>query len=306
MLEKKDAFITGGTGFIGARLANTLQARGYRVTAMGQSSRSVSGLDASVRTVAGDGRLEGNWQKDASRSNLIINLAGASIFSRWSNRRKRLIRESRILTTGHLVEALPSVADGVTLLSASAVGYYGFHGDEELSEDSPPGEDFLSSLCRDWEAEAEKAQGKGCRVIIARFGIVLARGGALGRMIPIFRLGLGGPIGSGRQWFSWIHMDDLLAALVYLAEAPASSGVYNLTAPEPVRNSDLTRSLARRLHRPAFLPAPAALVRLAAGEFGDMILQGQRVLPTRLMAEGFAFSHTSIDDALAAVLKTDV
>jgi hypothetical protein len=196
------------------------------------------------------------------------------------------------------VAALPANA-GVTLVSTSAVGYYGFHEDEELGEDAGPGRDFLARLCVDWEAEALRARERGARVAIARFGIVLGPGGGvLGQMAPLFRSFVGGPLGSGRQWFSWIHVDDLFGALMHLVGRRESSGPYNFTAPEPVTNRILTRELGRVLHRPAFLPAPGFAVRLVLGEFGDVLLKGQRVLPRRLLAEGFRFAHPGFAAAL--------
>ncbi len=296
------AFIVGGTGFIGVSLANFLSSRGHRVTVMGQSPRRPPRLDEAVEVVTGDGRSAGEWQRHVPESSLIINLAGASIFSRWTQEHKRLIRESRILTTRRVVEALPADSAGVTLLSTSAVGYYGFKGDEDLTEEAPPGEDFLAVLCRDWEAEAMSASAKGGRVIVTRFGIVLGRnGGALGQMVPLFRTGLGGPVGSGRQWFSWIHMDDLLGALFFLLQRPSAAGVYNLTAPGAVRNAELAKGLGRALHRPSVMPAPAFAVRLALGEFGNVILEGQKVRPARLLAEGYRFLFAELDPALASV-----
>jgi uncharacterized protein (TIGR01777 family) len=294
-------FIVGGTGFVGVNLANRLRARGDDVTVLGHLPGRPRGLDPAVAVVVGDATVGGAWQGRVAGHETVVNLAGASIFTRWTAESKKLIRSSRILTTRNLVEALPSTG-GVTLLSTSAVGYYGFHGDEELGEDAGPGADFLARLCVDWETEALRARDRGARVIIARFGIVLGPGGGvLGQMAPLFRAFVGGPLGSGRQWFSWIHVEDLFGALVHLAGRQGSSGAYNLTAPEPVTNRVLTRELGRVLHRPAFLPAPAFVVRLALGEFGDVLLKGQRVLPRRLLAEGFRFSHPGFGAALEAL-----
>jgi hypothetical protein len=203
-----------------------------------------------------------------------------------------------------VVDALPA-GGGVTLVSTSAVGYYGFRGDEELGEDDGPGTDFLGRLCVEWEAEARRAAERGARVVITRFGIVLGPGGGvLGQMAPLFKLGLGGRLGSGRQWFSWIHVEDLFAAMLHAAARGGEGGAYNFTAPAPVTNRDLTRELARVLHRPAFLPAPAFAVRLALGEFGDVLLKGQRVMPRRLLAEGFRFAYPALAPALGALAPT--
>jgi uncharacterized protein (TIGR01777 family) len=297
------AFILGGTGFVGVNLANFLREEGYDVTVMGQSASRPPGLSRHVTLVAGDARLPGPWQNCAADSRLLINLAGASIFSRWTAAYKRLLRETRILSTRNLVDALPRESPEVTLLSASAVGYYGFRGDEELVEDDRHGDDFLARLCVDWEAEADRAAEKGAQVVITRFGIVLGkRGGALGQMIPFFRFGLGGPLGRGRQWFSWIHMDDLIGGLRFLLGMREARGPHNLVSPGAVRNRDLAKALGEALHRPAILPAPPFMVRLAMGEFGDVVLKGQRVTPARLSAAGYSFTYPGIAEALAAVL----
>jgi len=297
-------FIVGGTGFVGVNLANRLRARGDEVTVMGHAPGRPRGLDPAVAVVVGDATVGGAWQERIAGHETVVNLAGASIFTRWSVESKKIIRSSRILTTRNLVDALPATG-GVTLVSTSAVGYYGFHGDEELGEDAGPGDDFLARLCAEWEAEALRARDRGARVAIARFGIVLGPGGGvLGKMAPLFRAFIGGPLGSGRQWFSWIHVEDLFGALVHLAGRRESSGRYNLTAPEPVTNLMLTRELGRVLHRPAFLTAPGFAVRLVLGEFGDVLLKGQRVLPRRLITEGFRFAHPCFAAALEALAPT--
>jgi len=299
-----NVFIAGGTGFIGVTLANSLTAGGHDVTVLGQHARSrPTHLDPSVRVVTGDGRQPGGWQDHVAAGNLIVNLAGASIFSRWTAAGKKRIEESRVLTTRNIVDALPSGAAKAALLSTSAVGYYGFRGDEELSEGTSPGSDFLAGVCRRWEEEALKAERKGARVIITRFGIVLGKGGgALSRMLPLFRMGLGGRLGDGEQWFSWIHMDDLTGALKFLLNNESASGPYNLTSPGPVKNRELAASLGRALHRPAHLPAPAPLIRLMMGEMGNVLLKGQRVVPARLQEAGFVFKHADLAGAIADVL----
>lgn len=297
-------FIVGGTGFVGVNLANRLQARGDEVTVMGLAAARPRGLDPSVAVVAGDATVAGAWQERIAGHESVVNLAGASIFTRWSAGAKDLIRRSRILSTRNVVDALPA-SGAVTFVSTSAVGYYGSHGDEELGEDAGPGDDFLARLCVDWEAEALRARERGPRVAIARFGIVLGPGGGvLGLMAPLFRAFVGGPLGSGRQWFSWIHIEDLFGALVHLVGRRESSGPYNFTAPEPVTNQELARELGRALHRPALLPAPAFALRLVLGEFGDMLLTGQRVLPRRLIAEGFRFTRPDLAGALRSLAPT--
>ena len=233
----------------------------------------------------------------------IINLAGASIFTRWSEAHKQEIFTSRVSTTRNLVAALAAGDRRQLFCSTSAVGYYGPRGEEELTEDSPPDAGFLGELARNWEAEALKAQDLGVRVVVTRFGVILGRdGGALSQMAPLFKKFLGGPIGSGAQWFSWIHQADLARAFRFIQENPPISGPVNLTAPKPVRNRDLARALGQALHRPSFMPTPEFMLRLALGEFADTLLTGQKVVPQRLLDAGFTFRFPNIDAALADLL----
>jgi hypothetical protein len=293
-------FITGGTGFVGKTLAPALIRSGKEVTIL---TRSAKGELTGVDWVEGDPTQRGGWQERVKGHDLVINLAGASIFSRWTEKTKKTLRESRILTTRHIVEAMEG-GKGKALFSTSAIGYYGFHGDEELTEESPPGGDFLALLARDWEAEAREAEKKGCRVVIARFGIVLGeKGGALGQMIPLFEKFVGGPLGSGQQWFSWVHIEDLTRTFLFLLEHPEISGPVNFTAPNPVRNKELAQSLGRILGRPAFLPAPGFMLKLILGEFGSILLEGQRVLPQKLLKAGFQFQYPEIEGALKQVIQ---
>jgi hypothetical protein len=192
----------------------------------------------------------------------------------------------------------------MTLFSASAVGYYGFHGDEEIDEASAQGQDFLARLAVEWEGEAIKAEEKGARVVITRFGIVLGeKGGALGQMVPLFKKFIGGPIGSGKQWFSWVHIKDLAEAFVFLMKHPKISGPVNLCSPHPVQNRDLANALGSVLHRPSFMPAPGFMIKLVLGEFGSVILEGQRVIPRQLLKHGFAFQYPEITRALQDILR---
>jgi uncharacterized protein (TIGR01777 family) len=293
-------FITGGTGFVGKTLAPALVRAGKEVTIL---SRSGKGELSGVSWVEGDPTQRGGWQETVKGHEVVINLAGASIFTRWTAEAKKTLRESRMLTTRHIVEAMEG-GKGKTLLSTSAIGYYGFQGDEALTEESPPGGDFLAILARDWEAEAKKAEKKGCRVVISRFGIVLGeKGGALGQMIPLFEKFVGGPLGSGKQFFSWIHIQDLSRAFLFLLEHPEISGPVNFTAPNPVRNKELAQALGRVMGRPAFLPAPGFMLRLILGEFGSILLEGQRVLPQKLLQAGFQFQYPEIEEALRQVIR---
>lgn len=300
-----NVFMTGGTGFVGTYLAQRFVAEGHSVTILtpdaGEQALNIKGLSY----LEGNPTVRGEWQKSVAGHDIIINLAGASIFSRWTNEQKNILLSSRILTTRNLVEALPQDARHITFFSTSAVGYYGFRGDEELTESAAAGTDFLARLAYDWESAALKAQMKGARVVITRFGIVLGKnGGALGQMIPLFKFFLGGPLGGGRQWFSWIHAHDLAEAFIFLLRHQDISGAVNLCSPEPVRNRELGNAIGRTLHRPSFLPAPGFMIRLILGEFGSVLLEGQRVIPRRLLDAGFQFKYPQIDEALKNIILT--
>jgi uncharacterized protein (TIGR01777 family) len=296
--------ITGGTGFVGTYLTSRLVREGYRVTVMTRSLKEIGQAHPGISHLQADPTQKGPWQGKVKDFDAIINLAGASIFKKWTAEYKKLIRESRMRTTQNIVEGLPSNPNhSMTFFSTSAVGYYGFHGDEELIEDSPPGNDFLARLAIDWEAEALKAREKGVRVMITRFGIVLGeKGGALGQMVPLFKKFIGGPIGSGKQWFSWVHIKDLAEAFLFLIKHPDISGPANLCAPHPVRNKDLAKALGRILHRPSFMPAPGFMIKLILGEFGSVTLEGQRVIPRKLVTSGFTFQYPDIETALLDIL----
>jgi len=297
--------ITGGTGFVGKQLTSRFIEEGNEVTILTRSLKESGQLPKGISYLQGDPTQKGPWQEAIPGHDVIINLAGASIFSKWSDEYKKLIRDSRVFTTRNIIEGIPSKFEKeISLFSTSAVGYYGFHGDEELDEESPPGNDFLAQLAIEWEAEALKAREKGARVVITRFGIVLGeKGGALGQMIPLFKKFIGGPIGSGQQWFSWVHIKDLAEAFAFLIKHPEISGPINVCSPNPVKNKDLAKALGRALHRPSFMPAPGFMIKLVLGEFGSVILEGQRVLPRRLLKEGFTFQYPDIDKALQSIIQ---
>jgi uncharacterized protein (TIGR01777 family) len=298
-------FITGGTGFIGSILARRLTEQGHRVTILTRSLRANRPPPQGVSFLEGDPTKNGDWQEKVPDHDVVINLAGASIFKRWTKKYKMAIRDSRISTTRNLVEAL-SVRKGNVdlLLSASAVGYYGFHGDEELDEGSSPGDDFLATVTREWEASSLEAEGHGVRVLPCRFGIVLgAEGGAIGKMILPFEWYLGSPLGTGNQWFSWIHQQDLVDIILFLMDTKDISGPINATAPHPVRNRELTRVLGQVLKKPTFMPpVPGFIIKLIMGEFGSVLLRGQRVLPKKLTDIGFRFQYPDIRRALEDLL----
>jgi hypothetical protein len=294
-------FMTGGTGFVGAFLSRELTREGHAVTIL--SRRAQPPAPAGISWLTGDPTRTGPWMAAVPEHDWIINLAGASIFTRWSEAHKQEIFTSRVSTTRNLVTALAAGDRRQLFCSTSAVGYYGPRGEEVLTEDSPPDAGFLGELAKAWEAEALKAQDLGVRVVITRFGIVLGQdGGALGQMVPLFRKFLGGPIGSGVQWFSWIHQADHARAFQFIQAHPEITGPVNLTAPYPVRNRDLARALGRVLHRPTLVSAPEFMVRLALGEFADTLLTGQQVLPQRLVDAGFIFNFPTIEAALTNLL----
>lgn len=298
-----NVFMTGGTGFVGTYLTKKLIAEGHQVTILTQPLGSAALKLSGLAYADGNPTIKGPWQDAVKEHDVIINLAGASIFSRWTPEQKKILLESRIETTRNLVSALPDNAKNITFFSTSAVGYYGFHEDEELTENMPAGNDFLARLAYEWEQEALHAQKKGARVVITRFGIVLGKnGGALGQMIPLFKYFLGGPLGSGRQWFSWIHMDDLAEAFIFLLKHPKINGAVNLCSPQPVRNADLGKAIGKILHRPSFMPAPGFMIKLILGEFGSVLLKGQRVIPRRLLDAGFQFKYPNIEEALKGII----
>ena len=291
-------FITGGTGFLGAALTESLLGQGHSVTILSRSSRN-RGLRLGLAYAEGDPTRRGTWQQEIARHDVVINLAGASIFRTWDDKNKEAIRNSRVLTTRHLVEAIGQAGKNITLLSGSAVGYYGFRDDEELDENSPPGDDFLAQVVQDWEAEAKRAEEFGARVVLCRIGVILGRdGGALSKMLAVFKWGLGSPLGSGKQWFSWISLQDLVNIFLYLMEKENISGPVNCTSPHPVTNREMTRALGHALHRPTFLPPiPGFLIRGVLGEFSDVFIKGQKVMPRKLLEDNFIFRFPEIREA---------
>ena len=294
--------ITGGTGFIGSNLSEYLLSRGHEVTAVGRlAGRQPIGHEA-YRHIAADTTRTGAWQKEVEEAQAVVNLTGATIFKRWTAKYKETIYDSRILTTRHVVAALPEDRS-VTLCGASGAGYYGNRGDDILNEDESVGRDFLAGVSRDWEKENLQAAAKGVRVAVMRFGVVFGKnGGALAKMIPAFKMFVGGSMGSGNQWFPWIHLEDLMAAVLFIIEHQEVSGPLNFCAPNPVRYREMAKTLGEILGRPSIMPAPAFMIRLAMGEFGDVFLGSQRTIPERLLKFGFSFQYPHIKDAIQAVV----
>jgi uncharacterized protein (TIGR01777 family) len=291
--------ISGGSGFIGRQLCRELLQDQHRVTVLTRSTVAAARvLPAAVQTVS--------ELAQASAADVVVNLAGESIVGgRWSAARKQALLQSRLQTTQRLLQWMETAAPRpAVMISASATGYYGPHGDEALDESAPPGSDFGGELCRRWEAEASKAEALGVRLCLLRIGIVLGPGGgALAGMLPAFRFGLGGPMGDGRQWMSWVHLRDLTALIRWLAQSPQARGAYNGTAPKPVRNAEFARTLAGVLRRPALLRTPAQALRVLFGEMADILVAGQNVVPRRALAEGFGFAYPLLEDALRDVLS---
>ncbi len=290
--------ITGASGFVGTALTRLLLDSGHVVTGLGTSASHPLQSAANFTWISADTTVAGAWQAAVSQADAVVNLAGRTILKRWSRSYKAQIVDSRMLTTRNVVSAM--AGEDKILISTSAVGYYGSRGDQALAEHSTPGTDFLARLSVDWEAAARDAEKQGVRVAIMRFGVVLGSGGgALAQMLPVFRMFAGGPLGSGRQWFSWIHMADLLAAIQFLLNRGNARGPYNFCAPGAIRQKDFARALGAALGRPAVVPAPTLALRLMMGEVAGVLLASQRVRPDRLISDGFTFRFADVDSALA-------
>jgi uncharacterized protein (TIGR01777 family) len=292
--------VTGATGFLGRGLLAALIEGGHKVWALGRKRP--------------EGAVEfSEWRADAeppseslTHADAVIHLAGEPVAQRWNAEVKRRIRSSRVDGTRHLVSALAKLSRRPSVLvCGSAIGLYGSRGDEILTEESAPGLDFLARVVVDWEAAAKDAEALGIRVVLLRTGVVLGPGGALDKMLPPFRLGVGGRIGGGQQWMSWIHIEDEIRLILFAIEHPSVSGAVNATAPTPVRNAEFTRQLASVLHRPAVFPVPAIALKMLFGEMAGVLLASQRVLPHAAQAAGFEFKHPGIRPALRQILTGD-
>lgn len=300
--------VTGATGLIGTAVIRLMRSRGDEAIALSRDRARAR------ERLGGDVEIH-EWREPEKEpppaaalegADAVINLLGEPIAQRWTQAAKREIRDSRLLSTRALVAVLSGLPEGSrpkALVSQSAVGYYGPRGDEQIDEEAPGGEDFLASLTAEWEREAGLAS-PSARVVLTRTGVVLApRGGALASMLPPFKLGVGGPVAGGRQYVPWIHLTDVARALIHCADDERAAGPINLTAPTPVTNRELSRTLGRVLHRPAVLPVPAFALDLLYGEMASIIVTGQRVVPTRLRAMGFEFSYPDLEAALRDVLS---
>jgi uncharacterized protein len=306
--------VTGATGLIGPALVAALQAQDTQVTVLTRDparalARLNSGGAAEVEAVEWDLMSEPAPAEALAGRDAVVHLAGENVAQRWTAKAREAIRKSRVQGTRHLIEGLREAGrvDAIrrprTLVSASAIGYYGQRGEEPLDEDAPAGRDFLARVCADWELEAERASELGMRVVEVRTGVVLdSDGGALAKMLPPFRLGVGGPVAGGRQYMSWIHRDDLVGIMLAAVDDERWRGPINATAPEPVSNRDFSRALGRALGRPSLVPVPGTALRLLYGEMAEIVTTGARVVPAKPLVLGYQFRHPELAEALTSAL----
>jgi uncharacterized protein (TIGR01777 family) len=311
--------IAGATGFVGSRLVEKLQAAGHQVVVLSRDAaraRRVFPASAypNLEVVGYTPAESGDWQKSIAGCDAVVNLAGVPIAEeRWTEARQQAILDSRKLTTEKLVEAIVNANPKPSVfVSASAIGYYGTSETAEFDENSPPGNDFLAAVCKDWEAaaqpaknagtSAQPAKNAGTRLAILRLGIVLGMGGALAKMLPAFKLFAGGPIGTGKQWFSWVHREDVVDLILYALQNPQVEGVLNATAPNPVRMNELCQTLGEVLNRPSWLPVPGFALELLLGDGAKVVLEGQKVLPKQTLASGFQYQYPTLKLALEEIL----
>lgn len=310
-------FFTGGTGFIGSALVAALRERGDDAVVLTRNAgKARRRLPSGVEVVEGDPTEAGPWQQALAGCTAVINLAGASLAGkRWNAHYKQILHDSRVDTTRYLVAALGAVAPAErpgVLLSSSGIDYYPFSDDldavggdedEPVTEEAPPGDSTLARICRDWESEARATELHDARVVLMRTAVVLGEDGALDKLSLPFRFFVGGRVGSGEQWFSWIHLRDVVRAYLFALDTPGLGGPVNLVAPGSVRNAELARALGAAMHRPSWIPVPGFAVRAAVGEFAEHILHGRRAVPARLEQAGFRFDFPDIDAALADIYR---
>jgi len=301
--------ITGATGFVGSRLVGRLQKQGMKILVLTRNTASARKLFPAnvypdVEIIAYTPTASGSWQNEIANCQGIVNLAGSPISEgRWTTERKQEILNSRKLTTQKIVEAIAnSPTKPQVLVNASAIGYYGTSETATFDENSPSSNDFLAQVCQVWETEAHKVTDSNVRLVILRFGIVLGMGGALGKMITPFKLFAGGPIGSGEQWFSWIHLDDMVGLILHALTNSEMSGVYNGTAPKPVRMAELSTTMGKVMNRPSWLPVPAFAIEAMLGDGAVVALEGQKVLPKRTLESGFKYQYSDLEPALKEIL----
>lgn len=306
-------FILGGTGFVGRHFIALLLHKQHTVQALARSEKSRASLPQGCEAIIGDPTQPGPWQDIAAQADVVVNLVGKSIMTRWNETAKKAILESRVLSTRLAVQAMERLGEDErlpqqpgrkkVLINANAVGYYPQDMNREFAEDGPAGKGFLAEVAQKWQQEAEVARRSGARVVIARFGTVLGPdGGAMQQLLPVFRKGLGGRLGSGKQWFSWIHADDLARALEFMADNDTLDGPVNCCAPQAVTNQEFTWTLARVLRRPAVFPVPGPALRLVLGEVGSILTEGSKIVPKALLDAGFDFELGELERALREIV----
>ncbi len=303
-------FLTGATGLIGSHLVKNLRDRGDQIVILSrrpEAAKEIGG--AACNVVEGDPTQQGPWTDALKDCDAVVHLAGEGIFNRrWNQQFKDLLYSSRIKSTDNIAAALTKVdhaksGNPKVLINGSAIGYYGPHGNEDLTEESGPGHDYLAKICVDWEKATQPAVNHGIRVVLLRTGIVLAAGGgALQKMLPPFKMFVGGPIGSGKQYMSWIHIEDEVGLILFALDHPEVNGPINATAPNPVTNQEFSRVLGKVLGRPSFLPTPGFALRVMLGESAQIITSGQKVLPRKALTAGYAFQFPELERALRHLL----
>jgi uncharacterized protein len=304
-MHRLNILVIGGTGFIGRTLCGTLLAAGHSISVLSRHPAPHSFYRDNITVFQADVSKPGAWQGQIPDYEVLINLTGASIFRRWNRQGKQEILDSRILTTRNIVEAMRKQKGSLKqLISISGVGYYGYHGDEIIDENSPPGSDFIARVAARWEAVAQDIKETGIRLVICRFGHVLGmQGGALPKLATLARLHLGSYWGNGNQWISWIHEKDLTGAILFLINTPAISGAVNITSPNPVRNREMMRILNKKTGSRVYIPpVPALALQLMLGQFSSVFINGQRVVPRVLQHSGFAFKFPDLVQALGDLL----
>jgi uncharacterized protein len=296
--------ITGATGFVGSRLVEQLQAREDQPLILTRNRDMALKAFPNLEVIAYDPTRSGSWQEAISGCDAVVHLAGEPIAeSRWTAKQKQEILDSRQLSTQKIVEAIAKASSKpAVLVNASAIGFYGTSETASFDENSASGNDFLAEVCQKWETEAQKVKDIGVRLVILRLGIVLGDGGALAKMIPPFKLFAGGPLGTGKQWFSWIHRDDLVSLIIEALTRSDFEGVLNATAPNPVRMSEFCQTLGDVLNRPSWLPVPGFALEALLGEGAQVVLEGQQVLPKRTISSGFNYQYPILKQALAEIL----
>jgi uncharacterized protein (TIGR01777 family) len=302
-----NVLVAGGTGFIGSTLVRRLLRDGHTVILLSRDPHSVRDLDAKlIQIEEWDGKTVGHWVDRLESVDGIVNLAGESIGARrWTEARKAVLVTSRVEPTRALVSGIKLLKKRpAVLVNASAVGYYGDVESGDVTESHSAGNDFLASLCKQWEGEAQKAEEFGVRVVRLRFGVVLEKGGgALEKMILPFRFFVGGPLGSGRQWLPWVHRDDVIGAIIFSLQSPNISGPVNVSAPDQATMREFSQELGKAMHRPSWARVPAFVLRIVLGEMAGTVLTGQRPVPRKLEETGYSFRYPRLDDALSAIVK---